>query len=188
MRPGGVMDLGGSVSCADLATVLDAAAGLTGATPREDAVQLLFAALARVVGFDLALCLWVDALGAIANPEETAYLGLPVPERPCAHLAHLPRSGPPPGGDFDEGNRVVARLLRPHVEDAFRRAARGVPVLTPREKEVLLLVRDGLGNAAIARALGVAEATVVKHLEHVYARIGAHSRTQALRLCGTALD
>ena len=122
------------------------------------------------------------------HPKEAAYLGLPVPERPCAHFAHLAGSGAPPGCDLDEGNRVVARLLRPHLEEAFRRAARQVPVLTPREREVLLLVRDGLGNAAIARALGVAESTVVKHLEHVYARIGAHSRTQALRLCGTALD
>jgi len=82
----------------------------------------------------------------------------------------------------------VVRLLRPHLEEAFRRATGPAPVLTPREREVLLLVRDGLGNAAIARALGVAESTVVKHLEHVYARIGAHSRTQALRLCRNALD
>jgi LuxR family maltose regulon positive regulatory protein len=53
---------------------------------------------------------------------------------------------------------------------------------------VLLLVRDGCSNAAVARALGVAESTVVKHLEHVYARVGAHSRTQAVRLCEAALD
>ena len=42
--------------------------------------------------------------------------------------------------------------------------------------------------ALIARELGVAECTVVKHLEHVYARIGAHNRAEALRLCATALS
>jgi hypothetical protein len=32
------------------------------------------------------------------------------------------------------------------------------------------------------------EATVIKHLEHVYDRTGAHNRTQAVWLCANALD
>ncbi len=70
----------------------------------------------------------------------------------------------------------------------MRRVAFPTPRLTPRETEVLRYVRDGLGNQQIARQLGVAEATVVKHLEHAYARLGAHSRTQAVQLCASALD
>jgi len=35
--------------------------------------------------------------------------------------------------------------------------------------------------------LHVAESTIVKHLEHVFSRSGAHSRTEAVRLCGPVL-
>jgi DNA-binding CsgD family transcriptional regulator len=93
-----------------------------------------------------------------------------------------------PGRDFDDRDRLVLRLLRPHLDAAFRRLAFPAPRLTPREAEVMRLVRDGLGNAQIARALGVSEATVGKHLEHVYTRTGAQSRVQALNLCAAALD
>jgi DNA-binding CsgD family transcriptional regulator len=54
------------------------------------------------------------------------------------------------------------------------------PGLTPREREVLDLVADGLTNAQIARRLWVAESTVAKHLEQAYAKLGVHSRTAAV--------
>jgi DNA-binding CsgD family transcriptional regulator len=52
--------------------------------------------------------------------------------------------------------------------------------LTPREREVLGLVAEGLTNAQIARTLWVAESTVAKHLEQAYAKLGVHSRTAAV--------
>ena len=55
--------------------------------------------------------------------------------------------------------------------------------LTSREREVLQLVREGLTNRQIGRSLSVAEATVAKHLEHIYARTGARSRAHAVALC-----
>ena len=92
------------------------------------------------------------------------------------------------GPDFDDRDHLVLRLLAPHLDGALARLAFPVVKLTPRETEVLRCVRDGLPTRLIARELGVAECTVVKHLEHVYARIGAHNRAQALRLCSTALS
>ena len=51
--------------------------------------------------------------------------------------------------------------------------------LTPRETEVLRLVRQGLANKQIARQLGISERTVKAHLTSVFARIGVTDRTQA---------
>jgi DNA-binding CsgD family transcriptional regulator len=93
-----------------------------------------------------------------------------------------------PGRDFDERDHLVLRLLRCHLDAALRRVARPRPRLTSRERSVLLLVREGLTDAQVARRLGITEATVGKHLEHVYARIGARSRVQALSLCADELE
>jgi DNA-binding NarL/FixJ family response regulator len=60
-----------------------------------------------------------------------------------------------------------------------RRAGRDSPQLTDREREVLLLVRDGLANKQIARRLGIAERTVKAHLTSVFQRLGVTDRTQA---------
>ena len=54
-----------------------------------------------------------------------------------------------------------------------------VDALTPREQEVLRLVGDGLRNADIAEALWVSPATVRKHLENIYDKLGVHTRTAA---------
>ena len=52
--------------------------------------------------------------------------------------------------------------------------------LTPREREVLTCVADGLSTSAIADALFVTPATVSKHLEHIYRKLGVNGRTGAL--------
>jgi DNA-binding NarL/FixJ family response regulator len=51
--------------------------------------------------------------------------------------------------------------------------------LTPREREVVALLGDGLANKAIARRLGISEKTVKAHLTSAFARIGVSDRTQA---------
>jgi DNA-binding NarL/FixJ family response regulator len=60
-----------------------------------------------------------------------------------------------------------------------RRTRQNLPQLTEREREVLLLVRDGLANKQIARRLGIAERTVKAHLTSVFQRLGVTDRTQA---------
>lgn len=61
------------------------------------------------------------------------------------------------------------------------RAAALIEQLTPREHEVLVLVADGLRNKDIARELGVTEHTVKFHLAAVFGKLGASSRTEAVR-------
>ncbi len=60
-----------------------------------------------------------------------------------------------------------------------RRTKQAGIALTDREREVLLLVRDGLANKQIARRLAISERTVKAHLTSVFQRLGVSDRTQA---------
>jgi DNA-binding NarL/FixJ family response regulator len=62
-------------------------------------------------------------------------------------------------------------------EQDARRARFG---LTPRERDVLDLLCQGLSNAAIAHRLALTEKTVKNHLNHVFAKLRVGSRTEAI--------
>jgi DNA-binding NarL/FixJ family response regulator len=57
--------------------------------------------------------------------------------------------------------------------------------LTPRELEVLALIAQGKSNAEIAAALFVSAATVKTHINHVFAKIDARDRAQAVHYAYT---
>jgi DNA-binding NarL/FixJ family response regulator len=82
------------------------------------------------------------------------------------------------------GVRSAARGESPIDPKAARQLlrARGSRVsagLTPREIEVLSLVRRGLANKQIARSLDISERTVKAHLTSAFQRIGVVDRVQA---------
>ena len=54
--------------------------------------------------------------------------------------------------------------------------------LTPREREILRLLAEGLANREIAAQLGLSDHTVKFHLRAVFSKLGAHSRTEAVSL------
>lgn len=55
-------------------------------------------------------------------------------------------------------------------------AAPRTPALTPREREIALLVAEGLSNAEIAERLYVSIRTITSHLDHAYTKLGVGSR------------
>jgi DNA-binding NarL/FixJ family response regulator len=83
------------------------------------------------------------------------------------------------------GEAAIDPAVQHHLVDALATAA---PVatgalpdgLTPREAEVLSLIADGLSNAEIAHHLVVSEATVKSHINHLFTKIGARDRAQAV--------
>ena len=58
--------------------------------------------------------------------------------------------------------------------------------LTPREREVLAQIAEGLTNKEIARLLNVSPATVKAHVERIIAKLGVSDRTQAAVLVARA--
>jgi DNA-binding NarL/FixJ family response regulator len=53
--------------------------------------------------------------------------------------------------------------------------------LSPREKEILRLVRDGASNKDIGDSLHIAEQTVKNHLSTMYSKMNVSSRAQAIK-------
>jgi DNA-binding CsgD family transcriptional regulator len=59
-----------------------------------------------------------------------------------------------------------------------RRAVSGTAALTPREREVALLVADGLTNAELARRLYISPKTAAIHVSNILHKLGVPSRTE----------
>jgi DNA-binding CsgD family transcriptional regulator len=87
----------------------------------------------------------------------------------------------PPGRKFSDAERDAAVLLQPHIAEALRVHGRraAAQLLTRRQLQLLQLSAVGYDNNAIARQLIISPATVRKHLENAYARLGVTSRTAA---------
>ncbi|CND59936.1 LuxR family two component transcriptional regulator [Mycobacterium tuberculosis] len=101
-----------------------------------------------------------------------------------------------------EGAELVARVIRSAARqggwippdalgDVLRRlvrdggeAAGDAPLaeLTPREREVLQCMVDGLGRAEIADRLGLSANTVRTHTQNLLAKLGLHSALEAITL------
>ena len=121
----------------------------------------------RVVAVGEAELVLAD-LGAVVPPEQPV---LRIP--PGATLSPV---------QLDAALRATAvglRVVLDVPEEGFA-PDEARPLLTPRELEILGCLGEGLSNKAAARALGISAHTVKFHLEAVFAKLGATSRTDAV--------
>jgi DNA-binding CsgD family transcriptional regulator len=85
-------------------------------------------------------------------------------------------------GCFSERDVVMLRMLAPALGRLMRTGARlaSTPALSASEHRVLELVAAGGSNRDVAEHLSVSVATVRKHLENTYRKLGVGSRTAAV--------
>jgi DNA-binding CsgD family transcriptional regulator len=90
------------------------------------------------------------------------------------------------GSTFDQRAEDLLAVLQHHLararSDAIARAGepQASESLTRREVEVLTWAMRAEPDEAIGARLGMSTATVGKHLEHAFEKLGVHSRTEAL--------
>jgi DNA-binding NarL/FixJ family response regulator len=77
---------------------------------------------------------------------------------------------------------ITRRLIESFVQVAHAPTPAGYDELTPRERDVLVLVAQGLSNAEVAARLIVSEATVKTHVAHLLAKLRLRDRVQIVVL------
>lgn len=81
-------------------------------------------------------------------------------------------------------NEVIEMLrLASRTREREREARRAIENLTPRELEVLRTLAEGHSNKEIAARLHISVETERTHMMNILAKLGAHSRLQALLFC-----
>ena len=114
---------------------------------------------------------WLSVSTLVPPPEVRRYCG----------LVHFFREVALP----PELERLIADRIRPAeapAEPADPAGAAALATLTPREREILGLLADGLDTREIAAELVVSQATVRNHVQNILSKLGVHSRLEAVVL------
>ena len=82
------------------------------------------------------------------------------------------------------GYNLLTSIVRWHVDlsrsDAVATRYEGIDELTPRERDVLQLLAQGLSNRKIGECLSISERTAKYHVAAILAKLEAANRTEAV--------
>lgn len=120
----------------------------------------------------------VDVEAIVAALRTGAVGWLPKTER-ADHVASVIRSAAGHGGWIPP--EILGDVLRRFATPAAPTTGSLVE-LTPREREVLQCMVDGMNRAEIAARLGLSANTVRTHTQNLLAKLGAHSALEAITL------
>lgn len=87
-------------------------------------------------------------------------------------------------GDVDSVVRACRQALAPHQPPAAATDPAAGTLLSPREREILACVANGLGDREIAMQLQLSPHTVHRHVANIRRKLGATSRTAAVAQAG----
>ena len=139
------------------------------ATDGQEAIYLAAAAEPDVVLMDLSM----PRMGGVEATRRRLRADHPDGQKDADPADLIEGVRAPAAGQSPLDPKVARTLLT-------RRGERAVQdQLSDREREVLVLVADGMPNKQIARRLGISERTVKAHLTSIFQRIGVTDRTQA---------
>jgi DNA-binding NarL/FixJ family response regulator len=84
--------------------------------------------------------------------------------------------------------RAIERIAKgegyvdPALMPAFLSGKDQADMLTPREREILQLLADGMSNADVASKLFISQETVKSHVRHILSKLEADTRTHAVAI------
>lgn len=88
---------------------------------------------------------------------------------------------------MDDGLLPATRAGRPafpmpaaHAAPASRRRGLAAALLSPREREVLLLLAKGFSVAEVGALLAISSHTVGTHVKKIHRKLAVHSRSEAV--------
>lgn len=141
--------------------------------PDGDGIAATRELAASLPGTRTLIVSWSDEPDHVRDALAAGALGYLVHGRfRASELAHALRT-------VADGDTIVTAALAGQIIDADR-ARTSVSRLTPREREILALVRRGRRNREIAAELGVEEKTIKNHLNSIYSKLDLGSRIEAM--------
>jgi DNA-binding NarL/FixJ family response regulator len=85
-------------------------------------------------------------------------------------------------GDALLSPAVTRRVIGKFARSPQQAPPAGLDELTEREREIFVLIADGLSNAEIGQRLFISDTTVKTHITHLFQKLGVRDRVQAVVL------
>jgi DNA-binding NarL/FixJ family response regulator len=82
------------------------------------------------------------------------------------------------GGEIWLDNRITAEVMKAFTKDSTGGSRRDKPLLSDRERQVVLLVAQGNRNKEIGTNLFISEQTVKNHLHNIFDKLGVSDRLE----------